>query len=372
MRHHAIALDLAFTMVALWGAGQAFAATESGRDALKACLDRESEAEVFTCAQAILASRTAAVAPNTGVAAPTKDSDPAAKPAVAAGHKPQDDDLVGNFERKWALLPTVDDNGCHQGLCAYRPNYVIIRHSDAPNAWPSSSAPGHSVSAPVSSLPMEAKFQISFKTLAYAWADNRWQLWAAYTQQNQWQVFNSLASRPFRESDYEPELMLHRRWESGMPGYDQGLRFVGVSLNHQSNGQSNPLSRSWNRLILQAGFAGFAGGNWTAIGKVWHRVREDAESDDNPRIENYIGRGELTVNFAPQDLLDGKSVLSLRMRHSLSRHQGHGSGQLEWAIPIKDAKYRVFLQAFRGYGESMIDFNHLQTTFGIGFGFMDW
>lgn len=373
---------LRLTLVALMGARLAAAAENSNgdpdanltepetrltRSALKACLDRDSDAEVLSCARAAVAVRPAQLPQTTNAA----DGKPAAssQDAKPAATEPESY-LLATFKDQWALRLRADNSDCHRSLCAYRPSYLIARHSDSPNTWPSSSAPGRSVTAPVSALPMEAKFQISFKTLAHEWDGNRWQFWLAYTQQNQWQVFNSLVSRPFRETNYEPEVFLQRRWEEGMPGYAQGLRFVGLSLNHQSNGQSNPLSRSWNRVIVQAGFAW---NKWTAVGKVWQRVREDAENDDNPHIENYLGRGELTLNWAPDWKLFSKSVWSMRLRHSLNRSQPHGSVQLEWAIPFAHApKYRFFLQAFRGYGESMIDYNHAQTTFGMGLGLMDW
>jgi phospholipase A1 len=51
----------------------------------------------------------------------------------------------------------------------------------------------------------EAKFQLSFKLRLWTTDDRRWGVWAAYTQQNQWQVYNDNISRPFRETNYMPE-----------------------------------------------------------------------------------------------------------------------------------------------------------------------
>ena len=54
---------------------------------------------------------------------------------------------------------------------------------------------------------------------------------------------------------------------------------------HQSNGQSNPLSRSWNRVYLMTGME--LDNRWTVTGRLWKRLSESADSDDNPGISDY-------------------------------------------------------------------------------------
>lgn len=272
-------------------------------------------------------------------------------------------------------LAKIPESDCLRSLCAYRPSYIIFRHSSAPNTWPSSPAPGHTVTAPIANLANEMKFQLSFKSLVTLPDDaNRWQVWMAYTQQSQWQLFNPPASRPFRETNYEPEVYVNRVWEKGMPGYDSHLRMVGMGFVHQSNGQSNPLSRSWNRTYLQGAFVGE---NWTLLLKGWKRWHETANDDDNPGIENFMGRGEATVTWTPSARAFKDQILSLRLRHSLNPAANHGSAQIEWSGLFpgqigKKGDFRWFIQAFRGYGETMLDYNHLQNTLGFGFGFVNW
>ncbi len=118
----------------------------------------------------------------------------------------------------------------------------------------------------------ETKFQISLKSKL--WEDiigDYSDLWFGYTQSSRWQVFNGAQSRPFRETDYEPELMLNFRTHQELPwGWD--MRMSGVSLTHVSNGRDVPLSRSWNRVIGQFGFDR---PGWTVVVRPWWRIHED-------------------------------------------------------------------------------------------------
>jgi phospholipase A1 len=118
---------------------------------------------------------------------------------------------------------------------------------------PTSPNPANALNEPVDVDPAEAKYQISFKTKLWEGLVGRHgDLWLGYTQQSNWQVYNKSFSSPFRETNYEPELMAVFR-----TNLDAGLGFkvkmLSVGLNHQSNGRGQPLSRSWNRLMLQGG-----------------------------------------------------------------------------------------------------------------------
>ena len=208
----------------------------------------------------------------------------------------------------------------------------------------------------------EAKFQLSFKTKAATdlFGDNG-DLWLAYTQSSRWQVYSEKISRPFRETNYEPEAIFVWRTNQHFAGVD--MRYVGLGLNHQSNGRGGELSRSWNRVIAQAGFEM---GDWTATLRRWHRIGESDSKDDNPNIEKYLGRGEIELTRKI-----GSNLLMARMHHPLIGSGGDkGSLRVDWAFPISKG-LRGHLQWFTGYGESLIDYNHKADYIGLGFSLVE-
>jgi phospholipase A1/A2 len=250
------------------------------------------------------------------------------------------------------------------GLRAYKPLYVLPGvFTVEPNQFPSSPEPGHSVAVSESQDNFEAKFQISLKTkVAQELFGPHGDLWFGYTQSSRWQVYSSAQSRPFRETNYEPELMLVFGTRYRLLGLDG--RLVGVSLNHQSNGKDLPYSRSWNRVI---GMVGFEREAWTVLVRPWWRVPERAGEEDNPDIEDYAGRGDILVVRRLHD-----HELSLLARHSLrDGKRSHGALELGWVFPIRN-QLKGYLQVFHGYGESLIDYNASLTRIGLGISLLEW
>ena len=93
----------------------------------------------------------------------------------------------------------------------------------------------------------EAKYQLSFKVPLWKnIAKKDMTLWFAYTQLSLWQFYNAKVSSPFRETNYEPEIAL--AFDTNFKLWGMTNTFILLGLNHQSNGQPDPLSRSWNRL----------------------------------------------------------------------------------------------------------------------------
>lgn len=251
-------------------------------------------------------------------------------------------------------------------IVPYKPVYLLpVNYIDDINNSPKSDNPLNTVTEPSEFINPELTFQLSFKTRMVRINKNKKlkvDLWLAYTQLSKWQFYNGANSRPFRETNYEPEGLVVVPVNYKIFGL-QGV-YLGVGFNHQSNGRSNPLSRSWNRITFQAGWET---DHWSVVLNPWIRIQEDAIEDNNPGIENYVGRAELLTAFSKD-----RHSASLALRHSLNTgHNNRGSLRLHYSYQIFD-NLALLLQVFHGYGENLIDYNHKQTTVGIGFSLVRW
>ncbi|MEO6688814.1 MAG: phospholipase A, partial [Dokdonella sp.] len=141
-------------------------------------------------------------------------------------------------------------------------------------------------------------------------------------------------------------------------------RLLGIGIDHQSNGRSDPYSRSWNRIVANVGFERE---NWTVMLRPWWRLSESRDDDNNPDISNYMGRGEMQVVH-----LWNAQEFGLTLRHSLrGGDDNHGSARFSWSFPLS-GNLRGYVEAFSGYGESLIDYNHNATYIGAGVSLLDW
>ncbi|WP_341917417.1 phospholipase A [Polaromonas sp. YR568] len=266
------------------------------------------------------------------------------------------------------------------GLRGYRPISVMWSGSNSVNNQPSSPAPGYSASTPSSYRRAETRLQLSVRTklakglLASGGDDESGidSLWFGYTQQSYWQLFNGSASRPFRTTDHEPELVYIYPHQIDLPG-GWKYRLSGLGLNHQSNGQGLPQSRSWNRVYLMGAAEKELGGDsrLDLQARVWQRVRERSGQDENPGISDYIGRAELAGHWQ----INRTHSLGLTLRHSL-KSEARGSARLEWmkaSTSIADsAALRYHVQLFSGYGDSLVDYNRRRTVLSVGLSLVDW
>jgi phospholipase A1 len=248
-------------------------------------------------------------------------------------------------------------------IMAHKPNYFLV------GAW-NSKGWDDELYQKQSGLPeyenddIESQFQISLKApLAIGLFNDRMDLYGAYTNRSFWQMYNDEWSRPFRETNHEPEVWAQFRNDWNVWGFTNAVNAVG--LVHQSNGRAGVLSRSWNRLY--ATFV-FERGDWVLSLKPWYWLKKDREDSDNPDITDYMGHGELRLAW-------GKNghVLSLMSRNQLESGFDEGAVEIGWSFPVFDYPYlRGYVQYFNGYGESLIDYNNKVNRIGIGISLTDW
>lgn len=263
------------------------------------------------------------------------------------------------------------------GIRGYKPISLSVIGSDSVNTQPDSPLTDHRATSALDFNTTEARIGLSVRTkiaqglLTPDQTLKRDSLWFGYSQQSNWQIFSGDLSRPFRTTDHEPELVYIYPTDMDLTG-GWRLRYAGLALNHQSNGQPLPLSRSWNRSILMAGLENDAG--FQLLGKLWYRIPENASIDDNPEISDLVGRAELTGLWRP----DLKNTLGLTVRHAL-RAQGNGSIKLEWLRKLSSSDdngnpsgLRLHTQLFSGFGDSLIDYNRRRVVLSVGLSLVDW
>ncbi|KPA54363.1 phospholipase [Photobacterium leiognathi subsp. mandapamensis] len=212
----------------------------------------------------------------------------------------------------------------------------------------------------------EAEFQISFKTpLNYddLLIDGDG-LFLAFTLNSYWQVYAGDISRPFRETNYRPEMFYLAPTPWTPFG---GNTWATIGIEHQSNGRTQGLSRSWNRVYTDLIFEK---GNFAFTVRPWWRIPEDDKKepnspsgDDNPDIEKYMGHFQVGAVYKWDDY-----EFSFVGRENFATHKGYG--ELGLTFPLW-GKLRGYTKYSTGYGENLIDYNHKQQRIGVGIALTD-
>lgn len=318
---------------------------------LARCRDIVDASERLRCYDALVPAPPPAAQPEPPKPRPLERDDPRST-LVPTGKAEEGRSLLS---QRWEL-DREDKHGTFQ-FTYYRPNYILPAvWSSEVNRAPQSPTRG-ALPVEIPYQETEGSFQLSFKIkMVEEVFGTPSDIWIGYTQQSYWQVYNADLSRPFRETNYEPEVM----WVVPTDYRVLGLRgrVLSFGVAHQSNGRAEPLSRSWDRVYAMVGLER---GPFVLQAKAWRRLQESASDDDNPDIVDYIGRGELLAFY---QLPRGGST-SLRLRTTFKREPSWGSAQFDWRFPIS-GKLFGYLQVFGGYGESLIDYNFRKTSVGLG------
>ena len=249
-------------------------------------------------------------------------------------------------------------------ILPHRPNYLLpVSYSELDQTVYQTILQGNELDN------VETKFQVSLKYVA---AENfvfdGVNLQFAFTATSWWQSYNHAISAPFRETNYEPELIFSYTKPWSLFGLPVAHGFV--SLNHQSNGQSGELSRSWNRIIggmtLETDQIVWQAQLWWRLPEELKADPSDPAGDDNPNIENYLGHGQIGALWR----LSRNHNLEVILRNNL-RSDNKGAIEIGWSYPFTD-HLRGFVQYFNGYGESLIYYNKPSERLSLGIKFTDW
>lgn len=276
--------------------------------------------------------------------------------------------------RMWELTSETDCGNFR--FRGYRPMIFALSTSNRINRQPYSPGLENGLAEYQDYQRPETRIQLSIRTklasniFTNKASNKRDSLWFGFTSNSYWQAFNGTISRPFRNTDYQPEMMYVYPLEWKLLGQAK-LRYAGLGISHQSNGQSNPLSRSWNRYYMMLGLD--VNPDVRLQARLWHRIKEDAAKDDNPNISDYIGRGEFTAAWD----VNKTNTLVMTARNSL-RSNARGSAQLEWYHTLGEqltggkSNLRLYTSLFSGYGDSLIDYNFRRTVFSVGVSLLDF
>ena len=232
------------------------------------------------------------------------------------------------------------------GLYPYKKNYVLPATYDFNKTEDRSS--------------FETSFQISIeKPISYNFFHLGESISAAYTQKSYWQTDSD--SSPFRETNYQPEIFVQFPYENS-----DTLKGLKLSLLHESNGRTNEYSRSWNRIYLES-YLQLS--ELFVIPRIWYRIPESSDDDDNPDIDEFYGYGDLTLLYPYK-----KHTFELMLRNNMRfNSQNKGAAELNWtfALPefLSTPNSYGFIQLFSGYGNSLIDYDRESHKIGLGIAF---
>lgn len=190
-------------------------------------------------------------------------------------------------------------------------------------------------------------------------------IYFGFTLKSFWQVYNEDISAPFRETNYRPEFF----YQAPLPiSSTRGVWMGRVGFEHESNGRSQYLSRSWNRAYVALAYVR---PEWALAIQPWYRFPENdkkddgdpdtpppASGDDNPDILDYMGHFEMTGVYKWQKL-----EFSGMFRRNFD--EGHGAFEVGVSFPLW-GRLRGYAQYFDGYGESLIDYDHKNQRIGVG------
>ncbi|MGI9526217.1 MAG: phospholipase A [Weeksellaceae bacterium] len=201
----------------------------------------------------------------------------------------------------------------------------------------------------------DVKYNISFSQLltkkSILWGSF---VYLSYTQKAFWDVYDN--SSPFKEINFNPGVAIAKPfWKKD--GHLTSI--LELKAMHESNGRDSIYSRSWNR--ISASYKQSFTEKLQAELKVWTPVMS---LSDNPDIMQYMGYGELIVDY---DFIP--KVLSAEVKLNRSfEEEGKGAfrGRVFVRVGEKTNQY-IMVEYYNGYGENLINYDQHTHMIRIGY-----
>ena len=179
-------------------------------------------------------------------------------------------------------------------------------------------------------------------------------LFLAYSQKSFWDIYKE--SSPFTEINFNPSIGL------GKVFYNKKDEIVGIgaiALEHESNGRDSLFSRSWNN--IHALYTTKINKNTAVSVKAWIPF---LYKEDNPRLLDYIGLGEVTFT---RKFLEKKLQLEVMLRKGLQwDFKGAIRSRLYYSTSRNSNQY-FMLEWFDGYSESLLHYTKHTSMIRIGY-----
>ncbi|MBK26725.1 MAG: hypothetical protein CME70_22180 [Halobacteriovorax sp.] len=195
----------------------------------------------------------------------------------------------------------------------------------------------------------ELKYQFSIR-IPFFGDGSRYTLFAAYTQKSLWQIYDKEGSRPFRETNYNPEVFYR---------FGGARVYSDIGYAHESNGREDPESRSWDRIYAKVAWVSDLL-NFDL--NIWHILVEDQGKAQFPEktepIKDFYGHGDFRITLKMDWLF-----ISTLTRFNWSTNKGAWETDISFRLT---ENFFLTFQHFLGYGDTLRDYNNYTNRYGIG------
>lgn len=200
----------------------------------------------------------------------------------------------------------------------------------------------------------EAKFQISLKYPVTDWLPG---LYFSMTTIAFWDLHSE--SKPFTATNYNPSIF-YTFWETDKETDGFSIEKTTIGYEHQSNGESDVESRSWERFFVESGISHKLNGDFLSF---IHKKENAFWLDENADIKEYYGDSRTIIKWNHGDNIQ----LDWTFRRNASFERGHDIVGLSFKDPWLKLRPWWYIQAFSGYGEHLLNYNKRNSEIRIGF-----